>query len=175
MVVRGINKAVDLVPVPDVATVGECSSTEAPNLRSGLLARVLLSARDDDVGAGLGKRPQDRAAEPARSTGDERNPPCQIEELGRRARGLNLIAEHGRLPPSNENNGGRLVDVLPHSAAVDENVQVTDDLPGHEHGLCLRDLVRPELARDLERRVRTAGDELRDPVEPVRRGTPAAP
>ena len=60
-----------------------------------------------------------------------------------------------------------VVHVLPDGPPVDKDVQVPDDLPGHEDGLCLRDLVRPELAGDLERGAGPTGDERSDPVEAV--------
>ena len=71
LVVGRVDERVDLVPVADVAAVRERAPTEAPDLRRGLVARVLLPARDDDVRAGLRERAQDRATEAPRATGDQ--------------------------------------------------------------------------------------------------------
>src|SRR6266496_2399846 len=61
-----------------------------------------------------------------------------------------------------------VVHLLEHSAAVDEDVEMPDDLPDREHGLRARDPVRPEPLRDLEGRGAAVADVLGDLVQPVR-------
>src|SRR6478736_1986727 len=59
-----------------------------------------------------------------------------------------------------------VVDELLDGPAVDEDVQVPEHLPDHEDGLTLGGLVRPQAARDLERRAAAVAHVPRDQVEP---------
>src|SRR6266516_5776860 len=61
-----------------------------------------------------------------------------------------------------------VVDVLSDGPAVDEDVEVAEDLPDRKDGLRLGDLVRPEHARHLEGRAAAGEDVTRDQLESVR-------
>jgi hypothetical protein len=67
----------------DVADVTERPSAQPPNFLGRLLARLRLPARDDNVRARPRECADDRAAEPARPSGDERDPPGQVEQRER--------------------------------------------------------------------------------------------
>jgi hypothetical protein len=80
---------------------GERATAEATDLVGRLLAGVLVAARDDDVGAGLGERMDDRASEPTRAAGDEGDATGEVEAIVGRCYSVLLVGPDWltRLPP----------------------------------------------------------------------------
>src|SRR5581483_1232507 len=104
-------------------------------------------------------RPRPRVPPVTRAT----RPVRSKSSAGERAGALSSSKSNRLLGP--EMAVAAFVGVFPDRAAVDEDVEMPEHLPDDEDGLRLGDLVRPEAARDRERRGAAAGDEAGDPVQ----------
>ena len=85
LVVGRVDEPVQLVPVGDVAGVGQCAPAgRLLDLVRGGSAIVELARRDDDICTRLGKPLHHRATESAAAAGDERDATVEAEQLSRR-------------------------------------------------------------------------------------------